>query len=187
MKKHINLITRQRKYYQIDQIVRYARIAIAAFGAIFIVLNLVFFALLYSEQSALTALTNEKKTLLDYLIRNKESEARFMYFNTKERQVATILKSDVNFYPYYSLLTESLSTASPAGRLATLVINTNKKVTFSVSFDNYGSLLGFFKFMETDAFLKNFKDLTLVSAETGAREGDEVYMLNLEGTFHELL
>ncbi len=187
MKKHINLITRQKKYYQIDEFIRRLRMAVAAFGVFFIVLNMAFFLFLYHEQSGINALTEEKKRLLDFLIQNKESEAKFVYFNSKEKQVAGILKSDVSFYPYYNLLTESLKTASPAGQLQTLVIEKDRHVNFSVSFDNYDSLLFFFKFMETEQFLRNFKDLTLSSVETSSEDAQKIYLLNLSGVFNELL
>lgn len=187
MKKHINLITKQRKYYQADAIIRYFRIVITALGAIFIVVNLIFFIILYREQSSVETLLNDKKNLLDYLIKNKESEARFIFFNTKEKQVATILKGDVNFYPYYNLLSDSLKRASPEGELQALILDKDKAVSFTIGFKDYPSLISFFKFMETDEFLKNFTDLTLQSVDVGKVTSNDSYLLNLKGTFTELL
>jgi len=187
MKKHINLITRQRKYYQADAVIRYLRIVITVLGAVFIAVNLIFFVILYREQNSVEVLLNEKKNLLDYLIKNKEGEARFIFFNTKEKQVATILKGDVNFYPYYNLLSDSLKRASPEGELQALILDKNREVSFTIGFEDYPSLISFFKFMETNEFLKNFTDLTLQSVDVGKAKEKNSYVLNLKGTFMEIL
>lgn len=187
MKKHINLITRQRKYYQADAVIRYFRIIITVLGAAFIAVNLIFFVLLYREQSSIEVLLNDKKNLLDYLIKNKESEARFIFFNTKEKQVTSILKDDVNFYPYYNLLGDSLKHASPEGKLQALILDKDRAVSFTIEFEDYPSLISFFKFMETNEFLKNFTDLTLQSVDVGKAKDKDSYVLNLKGTFMGIL
>lgn len=186
MKKRINLIRRQKKYYQIDALIRYVRIGIAVVGVIFLVTNLLFFIVLFSEQRNVTALSEKKKSLLQYLLQNKETEARFVFFTTKEKQVANILQGDVKFLPYYHLLSDSLKAASPSGSLKSVLIDKSRAVTFSIEFSDYPALLSFFKFMESDPFLKNFKDLTLSGISVGDQQNKGNFVLDMKGTFNEL-
>ena len=112
-------------------------------------------------------------------------EAKFIYFRNKERQVSKILTEDVNFYPYYNLLKDSLQSSSPEATLETVLIDKNKTVNFMVSFESYQSLLEFFKFAESDNFLANFSTLVL-SNFSNAKSVPQRYELGFKGAFQQL-
>ena len=185
MKKRINLIVKQKKYQHLERIFQSLRAAVIFVFIVFFINSLVYFFILYNQKAKIKTLESQKKDLLTYILQNKEIEAKFVFFNNKEKSITTILKNDVNFYPYYNLLVESLKASSPPATLENVTIDKSKATEFTLSFPQYSSLLVFFKFIESDIFLKNFTELHLVSLSNKANKSGDISM-NFKGKFIEL-
>ncbi len=181
MKKGINLLVKQQKYLNLEKAFNNLKFLVVGLFVIFIGSNLLLFFLLNRQKDTIEKLTLNKKELLDYLFQHTQVEAKFVYFRNKERQVSDILKQDVNFYPYYELLTNNLASV-PQAILETVTIDKLKATTFIVSFPDYSSMLVFFKIAESDTFLKNFNRLVL-SQFTNTIGAGQRYQLIFKGSF----
>ena len=185
MKRRINLLSKQEKYLKLEELFSKLRFVILIMGVIVFIADIVFFAILIGQKKDLDNRLNEKKSLLQFLVANKEVEAKFVYLRNKETQIATDLKNDVNFYPYYNLLNNSLKSSSPAASLDYVTIDKTKEVDFTVGFTDFSALSSFFKLAESDNFLKNFTILNLEGFNT-VSQGQKGYSLNFKGKFIEL-
>jgi hypothetical protein len=66
-------------------------------------------------------------------------------------------------------------------------ISKNRDVAFTVAFGDINSLLSFFRFIESDEFLKNFESVSLKSfSALGEGKTKENYELAFTGRFIEL-
>jgi len=185
MTRRINLLSKQEKYLKLEGLFSKLRFVILIMGVIVFIVDIVFFAILIGQKNNLDNRLNEKKSLLQFLVTNKEAEARFIYLRNKEQQISTDLKNDVNFYPYYNLLNNSLKSSSPVASLDSVTIDKTKGVDFSVGFTDFNSLSSFFKFAESDDFLKNFTSLNLEGFNT-VSQAQKGYSLNFKGKFIEI-
>ncbi len=193
MKKGINLLTKQKKYQNIEKLFRSLKIGIVLMTGIFLIIDAVSLFQLFSQNQTINSLDLQKASYLQTLTQNKEVEAQFVYFVSKEKQISNILKNDVNFYPYYSILNASLSSSSPAATLQKLIINTDKTTEFTVGFNDFASLLNFLKFSESDFFLKSFTQLHLTNFTINSKQNSpnlptqlNNYTLNFSGTFKQI-
>ncbi|NMB83753.1 hypothetical protein GYA28_00510 [Candidatus Roizmanbacteria bacterium] len=186
MKKRINLLVKQKKYLQIEELFKYIKLGVVVTTVIFFVIISVYLLLLSSSKRKIDILIVEKKQLLEYVLKNKEVEAKFKYFHGKNSQIQTIMKNDVNFYPYYSLLKESLKNASPEPVLESVVIDRTRATTFTLSFNNLTSLLTFLKYAESPGFLSNFSELSLHQFGIDQKNNEKTYSANLVGKFIQL-
>lgn len=194
MKKRINLLTKHEKYRTIEEVFQKLRWLLGLLTGGFFVAYAFLFLFLSQQRTKINTLLAEKQTLLGFLLQNKEVEAKFIYFSGKYKQLNSILKDDVNFYPYYNLLNESLKSASPTPSLSSLVINKDKTTTFTLTFDDLNSLVSFLKFTESDVFVKNFSELTLISFASDQKSINKStvsknlnYKLDFKGKFKEVL
>jgi len=186
MRKRINLLTKQKKYLQEEKLFYYLRIAsyiTAVIFFIFFIVNLLFLA---QNKKNLDLKKKEKEMYLQFLLKNKEVEAKFVYFQNKSSQVKNILKNDVNFYPYYILLKESLKYASPEPVIESISINKDRTTSFVLGFDSTSQLLVFFKLAESPEFLKNFSELSLHQFSLEENKEVKNYKLGLLGKFNLL-
>ena len=159
MKKRINLLITQKKYLNLESL--FEKLKIFSIFCFFIILigSLVAYYFLLQQKREIDLLSDQKKEVLEFLLQNKQVEAKFVYFGNKQKQLTENLKEDVNFLPYYNLLKESLN--ADAG-LESVSIDKSKTVTFNLNFADYSDLLNFLRVAENDDFLKNFNQLTLV-------------------------
>ena len=189
MKKGINLLSKQLKYKKIGTIIVRLRVVLVVLTVFFALLFLSFSVILFRQSQEVNKLISNKRSLLEYLLVNKEVEAKFVFFNNRYQEIKEILKNDVNFLPFYSLLNESLNQASPAPQLKSLVINRDRTVSFALNFIDLPSLLTFLKFGESDNFLDNFDQLILGSfniVQNSAKEKKANYELIFNGKFSSL-
>lgn len=183
--KRINLLIKQTKYLRLERIFSSLKLAIVFVIVLFLLTYAAASSLLFKQKQTISELNAQKKSLLELLLANKEVEAKFVYFRNKQKQLSDILKDDVNFYPYYQLLTDSLKKSTPEARLDTVVIDKSKAVNFTVSFNDFASMLSFFKFAESDDFLKNFNLLILSNFST-VQTTKSSYQLVFRGSFSQL-
>ncbi len=163
MKKRINLLKTQKRFIHVEKIFRKLKITIFYIFMVFLAVYLLFFYFLAKQKQKIDELTLQKNIHLEFFIKNKDVEAKFVYFRNKQKQLQDILKEDVNFHPYYNLLNESLKTVSNPAKLDSVSIDKQKLVEFGVSFDSFDGLINFLRYAESEEFLKDFSQLSLVS------------------------
>lgn len=188
MKKRINLITKQKKYQDLERAFKKLRVASFIMVGVFVLVSLVVLAVLFLKKEEVDHQLSEKKALYDFVIQNKEEEAKFVYFRGKQNQIGTSLKGDVNFYPYYALLADSLSQSesSDSALLDSLTIKSDRKTRFTIAFKQFDTLVSRFKYFESDEFLNNFDQLSVVNFSPIEQAEAKEYRLNFEGKFKEI-
>lgn len=197
MKHGINLLTKQKRYQDIEKIFKKLKIGLVFLVLLFLTAYLLIFIELFNQKKTIDSLSLQKTSYLQTLTQNKEVEAQFIYFVSKEKQISTLLKNDVKFYPYYNLLNDSLSSSSPSATLQTLVINADRSSEFEVGFNDLVSLLNFLKFSESDIFLRNFTSLHLTNftavtsqnnnpASVTPSASSKNYSLHFKGIFKQI-
>jgi len=187
MKKGINLLKTQKRFIHLENVFRTVKSGTIVIFFVFLATYLVFYYLLSRQKQKINGLISQKKELLDFFIQNKEVEAKFVYFKNKQNEISNILKEDVNFFPYYNLLKESLKQVNVEAQLESVLIDKSKSVSFSLSFNNYSGLLTFLKFAESDDFLQNFNQLSLINfSRDDSRAKNSEYKLNFSGKFINL-
>jgi len=192
--KRINLFIKQKKYSQVEKYFTWFRYALIGLVALFVIFNVFSFTVLSKQQSELKILDNDRKQYLDYLIKNNEIEAKFIFYKNKNNEFNKIISNDVNFLPYYQVLNDSLKSSTSSALLSALTINKDRTADFSVLVDNYDVALLFIKYAETDNFLKNFETLTLTEfsgqlktkAQTLGTGSDKSITLTFKGKFKKL-
>lgn len=184
MKKNINLLIKQKKYLNEEKFFYYLKIYTYVLFSVFfisIIINLFF---LIQNSKKIDLKKREKETYLQYLLKNKEVEAKFVYFRNKSSQIENILENDVNFYPYYNLLKDGLKYASPEPVIESIAINKDRTTSFMLGFDSTPQLLAFLKFAESPDFLKNFSELSLHQFNLEENKDVKNYKLGLVGKFN---
>lgn len=187
MRKRINLLKANKKFVETESaFLKLKNFAILIFF-IFLAVNLALFFFILRQNQKLSALTEQKQLLLNFLIDNKEADAKFSYFRGKEKQIKQVLLEDVNFYPYYNLLKDSLDKFAVGANLYSVTIDKTKATSFTISFQNYDNLIDFLRFAESDEFLKNFNQLSLVKfSRNDTQLSKNDYRLNFVGSFINL-
>ena len=85
------------------------------------------------------------------------------------------------------MLKESLKQVNVEAQLDSVVIDKSKSVSFNLSFNNYSGLLTFLKFAESDDFLQNFNQLSLMNFHRDDKQTKKnEYRLNFSGKFINL-
>lgn len=187
MRKRINLLKAQKRFIFGEQVFSKLKTAIMLIFVFFLFIYAAFYYLLSQQKREIDELATQKKELIEFFIQNKEKEAKFVYFRNKQKQLSDILKEDVNFFPYYNLLKESLNAVNANVRLDSVLIDKSKSVKFSLGFEDYSSLLNFLSFAESDDFLKNFNQLALVNfSKNEIQVANNDYKLNFSGKFSNL-
>lgn len=186
-KTKLNLLTNREDYQKIERVFSLIRWLFYVQLGILILLFLFFSVSLFNQSRAIDNLFDQKKSLLQSLANKETDEAKLLYAQDKYQALKTFLKDDARSLPYYNLLNSALSKSTESAALKSFLISKNRDVTFTVSFASFDSLLSFFRFIESDDFLKNFENVSLknfTTAGTGATKTS--YELTLTGKFIEL-
>ena len=184
MRRKINLIKSGRRFADKLSVYIKARNTLVFTFLFFLLTNFFIYYFLSQQNKNVSDLSRKKAELVQFFIDNKEAEAEFVYFSNKQRQLSDVLREDVNFYPYYNLLKESLDKFAFASKLESVFIDKDKSVKFTVTFDDYTNLLSFLKFAESDDFLANFDQLSLINfSTTDTNTFRKEYRLNFIGKF----
>ena len=187
MRKRINLLRANKKFADRQALFNKIKNFIIVIFFLLLTVNLAIYYLLLGQNKTLSRLNDQKKQYSEFFLQNKEADAKFAYFRNKEKQLTDILSQDVNFYPYYNLLKDSLDNNSVNAQLYSVSIDKTKSTKFTISFDNYGNLIEFLRFAESDDFLKNFNQLSLVNfSKKELKSSKSDYRLNFTGRFINL-
>ena len=185
MKKGINLLVKQEQYLKFENAFKQLKVVLVVFCLVAVVEYLGLYLVVHRQKQKADELQSANRSLLAFLVQNKEVEANISYFSGKEKQLSSILKSDVNFYPYYQLLTDSLHLHAPEAKLTALTIDSTRSSTFTLEFPNFQSLLTFFRFAESESFLNNFNSL-IMSNFTATPGSNQSYQLVFKSVFKQI-
>lgn len=188
MKKRINLFAKSRKEVIPLRVKQQIQSAGTVLGGLFFVIFLIATYLQYTVNSEKNLLLSEKQQILEYMIQNKEFIGKMTYFSDKSDQLKKYLVDDAQFLPYYNLLKEALTFQNNpefSPTLENMRIDKDKNTDFTVRFTSYEPAYAFFRYMESESFLENFSELTLVGfslndSNTGLTRG---YQLQFNGKF----
>ena len=162
-KTKINLIINREDYQKYEKYFYWLKIATYGLFSLFIFIFIVFFILIKINSDNNDRLISQKSSLLKALAEKKGDEAKIFYLQKKYEDLNIFLKDDAFSSLYYGLLSEALKQSSESSILKSFDINKNRQVEFSISFEQFTELMSFFKFIESEIFLKNFETISLKS------------------------
>lgn len=180
----INLAVSREDYQKYELYFFWLKIAVLALGAIFFTTFLTFFIVLRNRDSQNLALNKQKEDLLSALSDKKGDEAKIFYLQKKHSDLQKFLKDDASTLPYYTLLTSTLKESSEASMIKSFGIDKSRAVSFTIAFNSFPDLLNFFKFIESESFLKNFEQISLKTFSViGSEDKKENYEISFAGKF----
>jgi type II secretory pathway component PulL len=184
-KTKINLLIDRVDYQKTEAIFYWLRLTLVVF-ALLLLGTLIYFSVTFIRQNnTINSLLEQKKTLLQSLQNRQDDEAKVTYLEKKYRALKEFLKDDAYSLPYYNLLNLALVEATESAQLKLFQISKNREVEFTVTFNNFSDLMNFFKFIESEKFLKNFENIVLKSFSTQGSDTNEKenYELAFTGRF----
>ncbi len=187
-KTKINLIINREDYQKYENYFALLRNFIIGLTVVFFALFFTFFFILSNLGGKEDQLNLRKKTLLQILRQQTNDEAKINYIEKKYDDLNTYLKDDAYSSPYYSLLNSALTESTESASLKSFNINKDREVNFTITFSDFNQLRDFFRFIESEAFLKNFEAISLKSFSViGATlDTKENYELSFTGKFFPL-
>ncbi len=137
-----------------------------------------------TQNKTIKSLFEQKKILLQSLKDKEAYEAKVSYLEKKYSFLKEFLKDDAQTLPYYNLLNSALSLSTQSAQLRSFKIDKNRHVDFTVIFNNFSEMMAFFKFIESEKFIKNFENIILKSFSISIGEQEnESYELSFTGRF----
>ena len=187
-KSKINLIVNREDYQRYENYFNSLKIGLAIFLGVFFTVFLFLFINIKKRLDIVEKLELTKENYLEILKDKKTDEAKINYIEKKYQDLNSFLKEDAFSSPYYSLLNSALTESSEAAKLKSFEISKNREVDFIIEFTDFPKLMNFFKFIESETFLKNFETISLKSFTViGATlEKEENYELSFSGIFIQL-
>ncbi len=184
-KSKINLLINREDYRKYEGYFYGTRIIAVVMVILFILSASYLFLISFQNNSKINALLASKQTLLLSSQGRQTDEAKLIYVENKYQDLKNFMKNDAYSLPYYNLLQSAIATSTETASLKSFVISKDRDVTFAVSFSNFDELMNFFRFVESDNFLKNFENITLKSFTTigGNENKKSSYDLNFTGKF----
>lgn len=187
MKKRINLLIYHKKYKETELVFSVIRKGVTVFLFFSLLIIPLMLLILNNKKTQLNQLIEERNKLKEKLNKKKEVEIAYQIFSHKFGQLKEILSFDVNFFPNYQLINDSLKNATTGAFLDSIEIDKNKKTNFIVSFQNIDELINFLNYIEEKKYLSNFSQLTLKSftldQSSFGSQAIKKYQLNFSGQF----
>lgn len=184
-KKAINLLTDRKDYAKLERFVRMLRRGSLIYSFLLLLFVGVLLYIYFRQTAEIRSLIEIKKQNINILSAKRDQEKKLVYAANKVKALDRFLLDDARFFPYYNLLVNSLNTSTESAQLSSLVIDKNRNFNFKLSFNNFGDLLNYFKYAESQDFLKNFEQLALSDFKS-RRESGSKYELSFEGKFVNL-
>ena len=187
MRKRINLLIYHEKYIKTEKFFLKFKKFIYSFLSFSILITLITLIILNNKKNELNQLVKEKKYLENFINKNKDVDIAYQIFSNKFSQIKNILNSDVNFYPYYKIINDSLKKATISASLESITITKNKETNFTISFKDFNALISFLDFIEDESYLSNFRQLTLkninLNQKPTSNQAGQEYKLDFVGQF----
>lgn len=189
MKKRINLFKSREGQQRKIQFIEKIRLLCAIAAFILVVIFLYFSYLNIQIRKSIQTVNLQKQTYLNFLVENKNIEAKLRYFKNKQTQLTAFLGEDARFLPYYKLLKDVITSSSESASIESIVIDKTRNTDFIVRFVTYDSMIRFFNYIESDEFLKHFSKLSLTQfniVEDEAKLQKKNYALTFTGIFKQV-
>lgn len=159
MKKGINLF-RHRKKPTTSPIFNWVR----NFSIVGASISLIIFVFINSWLLNVSKINNDllqqKKVLLEEIIKQKDNEAKINYFKVKLNQLEDLSRDNADFKPLYFLLKDSFVEASEsASTIEELSIDNKKNFSFKVNLNNFEKFLDYIKIVTTPKYVNLFNRL----------------------------
>ncbi len=186
-KSKINLVISREDYQKYEKYFYWLKISAVVVFSIFLVTFIVFFVIIKGKNDLNNNLLNRKAALLNELKNKNGDEAKVLYIQQKYSDLNTFLQNDAFSAPYYSLLTSSLKQSTESSTIQSFEIDKSRAVSFTIAFSNFNDLLDFFKFIESQSFLKNFENIVLKNFNVVSDANNKQnYALSFTGKFINL-
>lgn len=184
-KSKINLLINREDYKRYEKYFYWTRIVTIIMIVVFAISSLYLILSGFNQTSKLNSLLTEKQSLLQAMKNRQVDEAKLILVDNKYQSLNEFLKDDAYSYPYYNLLSKAIASSTESASLKSFEINKNRDVAFVVSFNNFNELMNFFRFVESEKFLKNFEKVILKSfaAIGGSSVKKDSYELTFNGKF----
>lgn len=189
MKKRINLFSVKYERLKRERRHRKIRMLATGIGIIFFIVFVFIGYLQFRQQKQVQSLNQEKQKYLNFLLENKNDEAKLRVFKAKQASLNRFLKDDANFLPYYQILKDAVYSSTQAAEVDSIVIDKNRSTEFEISFGSHPEMISFLNYIETEEFLDNFSDLVLTSfnlIEDEKQGMKRSYKLVFKGKFNEI-
>lgn len=186
MSQAINLLRKRQLYKHKEKIFAIFRLMTVVFGGFCVGALVMMFYLKTNAQLKNKALLGKKEQYLTELLTKKDVEKQVLYFNDKSIAFDKILKEDVNFLPYYRLLSSRLPTATGAATLSDVTYNNKGEVSFALTFPDYNSFYNVLNDFQNQSFLNIFEKLSLGSFKVGNESGTTEYKISLQGNLEPI-
>ncbi|MBI2641828.1 hypothetical protein HYW87_04535, partial [Candidatus Roizmanbacteria bacterium] len=152
MRHKINLLTKQKKYEEIEKSLQRIKISAVGITILFFLVFLISFIAMLIQKRNLDRLYSEQKSLLEYSLSHKNEEAEFSFLRSKQNQLAGILKKDLNYARYFNSLKESLAVANVGASIESFSVDKDRESTFSLVLSDLNSLLNFVRYTDSQEF-----------------------------------
>lgn len=186
-KTRINLLSYQNDYINYEKYFRWIRSSAVVFSIVFFIILFISLTFIATQFRSISNLNNSKTELLNILTQREEERANIMLINKKYQAMQTYLKDDAKSLPYYQLLSTAIKTSTESGNLQSFTINKDRESSFSVAFQNFSELMSFFRFVESEVFLRNFEKVSLKSFNAiqndKSLKNKDKYELSFQGIF----
>lgn len=177
MKKGINLF-RHRKRPSVSPIF----VLIRNFSLIGASISFIFFIFINSwllnVSRINTDLLQQKKVLLEDILKQKDNEAKINFFKVKLSQLENFSQENADFKPLYFLLKDSFVEASESSTIEELSIDNKKKFSFKISLNRFEDFVDYINTITTPKYVNIFNELNV---NDFSYEGDKTYSLVFSG------
>lgn len=178
MKKGINLF-RHRKKITVSPIFLLIR-NISLIGAsisfiVFIFIN----SWLLNVSRINVDLLQQKKVLLEDILKQKDNEAKINFFKVKLSQLENFSRENADFKPLYFLLKDSFVVASESSTIEELSIDNKKIFSFKVNLEKFQDFVDYINTISTPKYVGLFNELNVSNF---SYEGDKAYSLVFSGS-----
>lgn len=178
MKKGINLF-RHRKKITVSPIFLLIR-NVSLIGALLSFITFIFInGWLFNVTKVNTDLLQQKKVLLENILKQKDNEAKINFFKVKLSQLENFNKENADFKPLYFLLKDSFVEASESSTIEELSLDNKKNFSFKINIDSFEKFVNYVNTITTPKYVGLFNELNISNF---SYEGDKAYSLVFSGS-----
>lgn len=183
-KNQINLLVNREDYQKYENYFERLKLSVTVLTVILFVIFVFFFIFLKGKMDAYDKLNLQKLSYLQMLTVRRPDEAKINYIQTKYKDLQGFLKDDASSTPYYSLLSNAINDSSQSAVLKSFEVNKDRMTSFTISFSDFGKMMNFLKFAESQEFINNFLTISLKNfIVIGSKDNTSSYELSFTGQF----
>ncbi len=189
MKKHINLLHKNKEYQAREKRFYYLRRGTFFFGIFMVSSIAILFFLKNDQQIKYTALLDIKERYLRELVANKDEQEKVLYANERVEFIKNTVEKDSNFAPYYILLKQALfdridTSSTQSATIEDMHFDKKHSIEFKVNLYNDQSLTAFLSGLESEPVLNLFQSVELTKFNSIGT--NHYYEATIKGVFKPL-